>query len=205
MLVDVCRGWKERPRRKGKQEHTCGSKRCAFVHQPPPRYDPNVNAETAAIVLKDVTAKEEPALFAIFAAVRAADLRLDGGPADVRDRIVTFQFEAQRRGYREQFPGAREHLIVRHGRPIGWLVADRGGRTLHVIDIALLQSERGRGTGSQVLRALQVEAAAAGKPMMLTVQRWNSQAIALYRRLGFQLADGTDVHVSMRWSPDDIR
>jgi ribosomal protein S18 acetylase RimI-like enzyme len=46
---------------------------------------------------------------------------------------------------------------------------------------------------------LQDEAAAAGRPMVISVQRFNTRALALYNRLGFRQTAKTAVHVMMTW------
>jgi ribosomal protein S18 acetylase RimI-like enzyme len=117
----------------------------------------------------------------------------------LRRQVLWVQFEAQRRGYFEQFPEADQHVILRGGAPIGWLIVDRSGPALHGIDMALRAEERNRGTGTSVIRALQAEAAALARPMVITVNNRNERALALYIRLGFRVVRETDVHTVMEW------
>ena len=53
------------------------------------------------------------------------------------------------------------------------------------VDIALLPRYCNRGIGTRLLRELQSEAAAAGKPLRIHVERVNP-ALRLYERLGFR-------------------
>jgi len=142
---------------------------------------------------------DEAILFKLFTAVRAEELGMQGWDPELRDQMLEVQFEAQRRGYREQFPAADRHLILREGSPVGWLIVDRSGTALLGIDMALLPDERNKGIGTRVIRALQEEAAAGGRPMVLTVLTINARAVGLYVRLGFRVTGGTDTHTVMEW------
>ena len=147
----------------------------------------------------EIAEVDEAALFQLYTAVRAEELGMQAWDPELRDQTLRFQFEAQWRGYRDQFPGADERLILRDGTPVGCVIVDRIGPELHGIDMALLSGERNRGIGTQVIRALQAEAAAESRPMVLTVLRSNVRAHGLYVRLGFQVIRETDVHTVMEW------
>ena len=66
-------------------------------------------------------------------------------------------------------------------------------------DIALLPEFCSRGIGTTVLRGLQSEAAAAGKPLRIHVERFNP-ALRLYERLGFRQIDDRGVYLFMEWT-----
>ena len=68
------------------------------------------------------------------------------------------------------------------------------------MDIALLPEHRGAGIGSAVLRGLLAEAAAAGKPVRIHVERLNP-ARRLYERLGFAPIEDKGVYYLMEWRP----
>jgi ribosomal protein S18 acetylase RimI-like enzyme len=55
-----------------------------------------------------------------------------------------------------------------------------------------------RGIGARVLRDLQAEAAAAGKPLRIHVERFNP-ALRLYERLGFRPVEGRGVYLFLEW------
>ena len=55
-----------------------------------------------------------------------------------------------------------------------------------------------RGIGTTLLHGLQSEAAAAGKPLRLHVERFNP-ALRLYERLGFQQIEDRGVYLFMEW------
>jgi ribosomal protein S18 acetylase RimI-like enzyme len=68
------------------------------------------------------------------------------------------------------------------------------GSDLRVMDIALLPAWRGRGFGSQLMRALFQLADAEGRSVSIHVER-NNPALALYRRLGFDLEEDRGVYL----------
>ncbi len=159
----------------------------------------DVQTRPPTLELRVLHPGDEKIYFALFAEVRARELRVEALEAGERLALLRSQFDAQRRGYREQFPDAHECLVVRDEVPIGWVIVDRSGRALHGIDIGFLPAEQGKGSGTAIIRALQDEAAAAGRPMVISVQRFNTRALALYNRLGFRQTAETAVHVMMTW------
>ncbi len=127
---------------------------------------------------------------------------MESWASEVREQILRIQFAAQFRAYREEFPHADERLILLDGVPIGWVIVDRSGDELHGIDIAVLAEARRQAIGLRVIRALQGEAAAGQRPMLITVLRQNVRALALYDRLGFHAIRATEVHIVMEWRGD---
>jgi ribosomal protein S18 acetylase RimI-like enzyme len=141
--------------------------------------------------------------FELFKRVRVDELGMHTWDAQLRDQILRLQAEAQRRGYLAQFPASDRRLILREGEPIGWLIVDRSGSSLHCVDIAVVPEARNQGVATWVWRGLQEEAAATARPLVLTVQRTNERALAHYVRLGFRVVGETDAHVQMEWCSED--
>ena len=155
------------------------------------------------ITQRDLQPGDEATLFQLFVAVRSEELGMESWPSELRDQMLRLQFDGQRRGYREQFPRLDERLILRDGLPIGWLVVDRSGSVeLYGIDIALVAEARRQGVGGVVMRALQAEAAAGNRPMVIVVERRNSRALAFHHRLGFRAIRDTEAHTMMEWRAD---
>jgi ribosomal protein S18 acetylase RimI-like enzyme len=153
-----------------------------------------------ALALGDVRNQVE--WFDLFRRVRVDELGMQAWDAQLRDQILRLQDEAQRRGYLAQFPASDTRVILREGEPIGWLIVDRSGSTLHCVDIAVVPEARNQGVATWVWRGLQNEAAATARPLVLTVQRSNERALAHYERLGFRAAGETDAHLLMEWRPE---
>jgi ribosomal protein S18 acetylase RimI-like enzyme len=159
--------------------------------------------QSDGVALRDLRASDEPLLFELYVAVRSEELGMEGWPDEMRDRVLRTQFDAQRRGYRDQYPGLDEQLILCGGSPVGWVIVDRSSsRELHGLDIALVAEARQQGVGTRVMRLLQKEAAAGNKSMVIVVERRNSRALAFHGRLGFTAIGDTDVHCMMEWRQD---
>jgi ribosomal protein S18 acetylase RimI-like enzyme len=152
-----------------------------------------------ALSFREVRPDDEAELFQLFAAVRAEELRMQEWEPQLRDRMLRMQFDAQRRGYLHQFPAASARVILRGPSPVGWVIVDRSGPELRCVDIAIVSEARSQGIGTAVLLALQEEAAAADRPLVLSVLRMNVRALALYVRLGFRAVAETGLHTQMEW------
>ena len=98
--------------------------------------------------------------------------------------FVEMQFDAQHASYQEHYAGAAFDVILVFGQPAGRLYVSRESDEIRIVDIALLPAYCNRGIGTTLLRGLQSEAAAAGKPLRIHVERFNP-ALRLYERLGF--------------------
>ena len=107
-------------------------------------------------------------------------------------------FKAMRQGYGAQYPKGEFMVILRADCPIGRMVIDRNSEEIRLVDIALLQGERGRGVGTSLIRHLQREASSVGRPLRLQVLKRNS-AMRWYQRLGFETVKEDDVYLSLEW------
>lgn len=107
----------------------------------------------------------------------------------------------QRADFRQHIPLAEMRILQWEGCDVGvvWLQ-----NRAEEIFIALLEVDpryQRRGIGSTVLRRMQTQAAQARKIVALRVLKVNSQAQALYRRLGFSISGETPTHWVMAWDP----
>ena len=119
--------------------------------------------------------------------------------ADWQD-FLTRQFSAQDRAYRMNFPGANFTVIQMGGADIGRLYADRQDDCLRIIELTIAPQWRGRGIGTDILRALMNEAHGGKVPVRLSVEK-QSPAIRLYARHGFGAINDLGHHVEMEWRP----
>jgi ribosomal protein S18 acetylase RimI-like enzyme len=106
---------------------------------------------------------------------------------------VAAQYAAQAQHLRA-LDGLSVSVVLVDDVPAGRLVLARRGGDVHVADIALLPRFRGAGHGTALLRRVMAEA----DRVTLTVRR-DSRALALYARLGFRAAGGTDTDVRLEW------
>jgi len=153
------------------------------------------------VTLADAGSVDERVRFALFAEIKTDELALAAWDPEARQQLLRMQFDAQRRGYRAQWPELIEQVIVRDGEAAGWVTIGDDGAALCCVDIAIRPQARGAGLGTAVLRELQERAAALDRPLVLSVWRDNARAQALYARLGFREISVSDTHVHMEWRP----
>lgn len=156
---------------------------------PHPRSHPDVALRPQAPV-------DDAFLHELYAATREHELSLTGWDEPSKASFLAMQFEAQRRYYLEQFPGARYEIVLRRGRPVGRLIVDRGARTMTILDIAVVGEHRGQGIGTALLTALIDEADRLGLAVRMHVERDNP-AIRLYHRLGLRTTDEAGVYFQL--------
>lgn len=140
---------------------------------------------------------DEPFLLELYAATHGQQFTpLPLAPAQ-RDHLVRMQFDAQRMGYRAQFPQSQDFLITLGGEPAGRLWLDESGEATRVIDIVVAPARQGRGLGRAILERVIVKAAESGKPVRLSVARTNPRAFELYRRLGFEVCAEDEMYLEL--------
>lgn len=148
--------------------------------------------------LRPIREDDVPFLYCLYAGTRAEEMALLDWPSNEKDAFLRMQFLAQDQYYQTRFGGARFDVIERGDEPIGRLYVDRRADEIRLIDIALVPEHRGRGVGSALVQALLAEAAAAGKPVRIHVERLNP-ARRLYERLGFVERADDGIYVLMEW------
>ncbi len=153
-----------------------------------------------AVTLRPIEQEDEPFLCDVYASTRAEELAAVPWDDAQKAAFLRMQFIAQHRYYQEHYSEASFDIVLVDNEPAGRLYVNRQQEELRVVDIALLPAYRGRAIGSGLLRALQAEAAAAGLPVRIHVERFNP-ALSLYERLGFtQIAD-KGVYLFLEWRP----
>ena len=151
------------------------------------------------VSLRSAGSDDDAFLFQLFAATRAADFDcLTGGPAQ-KEALLRLQFTARRTYYRQHFPEAIDQIIESCGQCVGRFYMACREDEIHVLDMALLPEYRRTGIGGSLLQQLQSEAASAGKPVRLQVERHNP-ALRLYQRLGFRQIADTGIYLGMEWT-----
>jgi GNAT superfamily N-acetyltransferase len=137
-------------------------------------------------------------LCGLYGSTRADELAQVPWSDEEKQRFVRFQFDAQRRFYREQYPSATFEVIEVDGAPAGRLYVVEWPAEIRLMDVALLPTRRGRGVGTTLLRDLQARGEAAGKPLTIHVERFNP-ALRLYQRLGFRAIEDKGVYLLLEW------
>jgi ribosomal protein S18 acetylase RimI-like enzyme len=111
------------------------------------------------------------------------------------------QFTAREQHYRTMYPERDDQVITCGGKPAGRLIVARRSAEIVLVDIALLPDAQGGGKGQSLVRSLQKEAVAAGKPLRLHVLGSNGTAIRFYERLGFKTIEDDGSYLHMEWQP----
>lgn len=144
------------------------------------------------------TPEDQAFLFDLYASTRKDELDTWGWPPEMRNSFLQLQFRAQQ-SYRTTFPKAQFNVLLLNGERFGRTIINRSADEIRLVDIALLSEYRNNGIGTALLQKLSAEAAAARKPLRLSVVKGH-RALSLYRRQGFQLTGETGMHDDMEWS-----
>lgn len=155
--------------------------------------------------MRPIAVTDHGFLCSLYVSTRAEEVAATDWSDVERERFLAQQFEFQHRYYQEHYAGADFLLLTRDGQPVGrlyWWESDRSGhhgneRRATLIDISLLENERGRGVGSALLSLLVAHADHTGSVVDLHVEPTNP-AMRLYRRFGFEPAADNCVYVRMR-------
>ena len=150
--------------------------------------------------LRPARAEDRDVLLRVYASTREEELRLVDWSDEQKAAFVRQQFEAQDAYYREHYDPVTFDVIEVDGEPAGRLYVARWDEEIRIIDIALLPEHRGRGIGTELLRALLDEAAEAGKRLSIHVEL-NNPARRLYERLGFAPVEERGVYLLMEAAP----
>jgi len=93
-------------------------------------------------------------------------------------------------------------IIGADGQDIGFLQVSEDQDAVTLAQIHIEPAFRSRGIGTRLVQALLCDAAAKGKPVLLSVVRGN-RAGALYERLGFLIASEDATKLHMHWMPPE--
>jgi RimJ/RimL family protein N-acetyltransferase len=143
--------------------------------------------------------QDEAFRFQLFCQSRPAEFALLQLEPAAFDQLMRFQFQAQTMTYRANFPGARFDIIELDGVPIGRIVVERTSTTLRIVDQAIVPSQRNRGFGTTIMRAVMERAAEAGQTVRLKVASTNDPSMRLYLRLGFVPIETDPFYIEMEW------
>ena len=152
------------------------------------------------VALRPVRDADASFLLRVYAGTRAEELASVPWSDEQKAAFVAQQFAAQTVHYAQHHAGMSANVIVIDDVPAGRLLVDRRDDAILIVDISLLREHRGRGAGSVLLREVLDEATAAGKRVVVHVERFN-RALRLYERLGFRAAGDHGVYRRMEWDP----
>jgi GNAT superfamily N-acetyltransferase len=157
-----------------------------------------MNVMIERLSLRPVADADEAFLLDVYAGTRADELALVDWDEAQKAAFVRMQFDAQHAYYREQYPDAAFDVVLLDGEAAGRLYVNHSPSEIRIVDIALLPGRRGQGIGSALLAQVQDEAARAGKPLRIHVERFNP-ALRWYQKLGFAPVADRGVYLLMEW------
>ena len=147
--------------------------------------------------------QDAPFLRALFES-HCTHLHALGLPPAALQALVGQQYACRQADYGRRFPQAAT-LVAIAGPvpvPVGAMVVDDDGATLHIVDIAVAPSARGQGHGSALMRLVQAQAQGTRRQAVtLSVDPMNQNALRLYLALGFEATEKQPVQWRMRWRP----
>lgn len=129
----------------------------------------------------------------------AGELGAGAWPEPMRSHLLEFQYAARRHFHGAGLAETSSQIIEADGADAGWLVTTTLPHEVRLVEIMVLPEWHGRGVGTAAIRQVLAAAAAAGKPVRLSVNATNHAAIALYERLGFRRIDGDEVQHVMEY------
>ena len=139
-------------------------------------------------------------LCSVYAATRADEVRSFGWDDVQANAFLGMQFAMRTRSYEMQFPSAVTYVVLFGRTQAGSMIVERIDAYISLTDIAVLPEFRGNGIATYLIRVLQDEATASGKPLTLHVDKGNANALRLYESLGFVVANESDLSYSMQWN-----
>ncbi len=155
-------------------------------------------AAAAGLTFRALTDADLPFLARVYASTRMDELSVVAWSEAEKLAFLRQQFDAQHAHWQTHYHDTDWLVMLRDGEGAGRLYIARWAREHRIVDIALLPEHRGHGLGTALLRDLLDEAARAGKPLSIHVEKMNP-AVALYRRLGFVKEADEGVYDLMRW------
>ncbi|MET4208808.1 GNAT family N-acetyltransferase [Bradyrhizobium sp. LA2.1] len=153
-----------------------------------------------ALRLRPAGPNDEPFIRRLFEEVRTGQFTATGLSGPIVGQIIAQQFRGQAAGYAAQFPGAISLIVTQDATAIGRLLLHCESEHWHIIDIALLPADCGRGAGTKILDALEASARQQGVgALTLSVLADNSAAHRLYLRRGFaEMGQAGAAHIAMK-------
>lgn len=139
-----------------------------------------------ALRLRPANPTDAPFIRHLFGEVRTVQFAATGLSGPILDQVIAQQFRSQTAGYAAQFPDAISLVIMQNATAIGRLLLHCTRERWHIIDIALLPADCGRGFGTEIIGALEASARKRDVgALTLSVLASNLAAHRFYLRQGF--------------------
>lgn len=152
------------------------------------------------LTFRPIEDRDRAFLCALYCAVRRDELRPVPWPEESKGAFLADQFRLQHEYYTQHYGDAEFLLILRGEDPIGRVYLQRQAQEIRIMEISLLDEERGKGLGGAIIRTVLDAAKRDGLHVTLHVEPFNP-AKRLYERLGFTGGEQSGVYQHMNWKP----
>ncbi|MDP3227889.1 MAG: GNAT family N-acetyltransferase [Acidovorax sp.] len=145
---------------------------------------------------------EDAAFLSALFAANCTHLHALGLPTAALDAMVVQQYAFRQADYHRRFPSAKTLIALVDETPVGQMMVHDDGTVLHIVDVAVAPSLRGRGYGAALVRQVQTQAGRDRRQgVTLSVDPENRRALRLYLALGFETVETHPVQWHMAWRP----
>lgn len=153
------------------------------------------------ITFRQIKNSDEEFLYQVFSNSLWDEMKQMGWTDEVKHMFARQQFQAQKKHFDTSYEGDDFLIILINENQAGRLYIGRWQREIRIIDIALLPEWRDQGIGAKLINSVKHEAYEAGKAVSIHV-KIHSQALRLYKRLGFKKIEKKDIYWLMEWVPE---
>lgn len=160
-------------------------------------------AKVESVTLQRVGEGDGSFLAQVYASTRREELAQVEWTGQEKQDFLEMQFQAQRRYYESEYPGAEFQIILSGGQPAGRLYVHRRENEIRIMDLALLPPYCGQGIGTHLLNEILAEGGRSGRRVTIHVEIFNP-ALQLYERLGFRQVASNGVYYFLEWAPAGI-
>lgn len=156
------------------------------------------------LVLREYSTKEYHTLAEIYKSTRRKEMEQAQNWTDhQKEAFLDQQFAFQHEYYQKNYIGAAFHVITHKKSVIGrlYIHPDFEGKSIRIIDIAILPEWQNKGLGTSILKDIQQEGKLRKRPVTIHVESFNP-AMNLYKRLGFKkISETNGVYFLFEWTP----
>ncbi|MGB7203490.1 MAG: GNAT family N-acetyltransferase [Pyrinomonadaceae bacterium] len=154
------------------------------------------------ITLRPATDEDREFLYEVYCSTRHSEVAQFGWDEVQNSAFLRMQFDMRERAYRMQSPAAEYSIIMFGTEHAGSMITESTDEKIVLIDIAVLPQYKRNGIAKHLIRQLQNVAAALGRPVVLHVDKLNSNALKLYKTLGFIISADNELMYEMEWQND---
>ena len=153
------------------------------------------------IILRERTDIDSEFFRKLFGEIKSSELLLDKWPEQIKNQMITIQFQAFEKSIHSEFPKSFDFLILYQSEKAGRLQLNKDENGIRIINISLLSFFRNKGIGSEIINNIIFEANQKGIPVFLEVDKIN-HALHLYCKLGFKILQENEIKYSMIYTPE---